>query len=94
MLGTIRAAELARFGARRESQMDISERDGWRTAREVLWLAVEITVPRRRSGPELARARQHAADRRIGSTLAMTDTFGGSGTKSVIVYPLAGSSLT
>lgn len=75
VLGTIRVAELDRFGARHESGLDGDERDGWRTAREVLRLAVEIPLPRRWSEPELARA-SRSTDRRIRSALRMTDAFG------------------
>lgn len=76
LLGTIRTAEHDRFRARREVELDASERDSWRTAREVLQLAVEIAVPRRWSAHELSRARQYSGDRRIQSALTLTDTFG------------------
>lgn len=76
LLGTIRTAELDRFRARRESELDTSQRDSWRTAREVLQLAVEIPVPRRWSTRELAGARAQTADRRIQSALTLTDKFG------------------
>jgi hypothetical protein len=50
LLATIRLGELDRFGARRESEQDGADRDGWRAAREGLRLATEITVPRRWTG--------------------------------------------
>lgn len=75
VLGTIRVAELDRFGARHEAGLDRDDRDGWRTAREVLRLAVEIPMSRRWSAPELDRASQ-SSDRRVRSALRMTDTFG------------------
>jgi tetratricopeptide (TPR) repeat protein len=75
VLGTIRVAELDRFGARHEKGLGNDERDGWRTAREVLRLAVEIPLSRRWSAPELDRA-SRSADRRVRSALRMTDTFG------------------
>ena len=75
VLGTIRVAELDRFGARHEAALDRDERDGWRTAREVLRLAVEIPLSRRWSAPELDRA-SRSTDRRVRSALRMTDTFG------------------
>lgn len=75
VLGTIRVAELDRFGARHEKGLEGDERDGWRTAREVLRLAVEIPLPRRWSVPELDRA-SRSADRRVRSALRMTGTFG------------------
>jgi hypothetical protein len=73
VLGTIRVAELDRFGARHETDSD--DRDGWRTAREVLRLAVEIPLPRRWSAPELDRA-SRSTDQRVRSALRMTDSFG------------------
>lgn len=76
VLGTIRVSELDRFRSRRESSLDVSQMDGWRTAREVLDLAAELSLPRRWSGPELARARQEVSDRRIRSALALTGKFG------------------
>lgn len=75
VLGTIRVAELDRFGARHEAGLDGDERDGWRTAREVLRLANEIPLPRRWSAPELDRA-SRSTDHRVRSALRMTDTFG------------------
>lgn len=75
VLGTIRVAELERFGARHEAGLGGEERDGWRTAREVLRLAVEIPLSRRWSAPELDRA-SRSTDRRVRSVLRMTDTFG------------------
>jgi tetratricopeptide (TPR) repeat protein len=75
LLGTIRAAELDRFGARREAELDGPERDNWRTAREVLRLATEIPLPRRWSTPELTRARG-STDPRIRTALGSTDAFG------------------
>jgi hypothetical protein len=73
VLGTIRVAELDRFGARHESDSD--DRDGWRAAREVLRRAVEIPLPRRWSTPELDRAGP-SPDPRVRSALRMTGTFG------------------
>lgn len=73
VLGTIRVAELDRFGARHETDSD--DRDGWRAAREVLRRAVEIPLPRRWSAPELDRA-SRSTDERVRSALRMTDTFG------------------
>jgi hypothetical protein len=73
VIGTIRAGELDRFGARHEADSD--DRDGWRAAREVLRRAVEIPLPRRWSGPELDRA-SRSTDPRVRSALRMTDTFG------------------
>jgi hypothetical protein len=69
VLGTIRVAELDRFGARYEAGLDGDERDGWRTAREVLPLAVEIPLSRRRSdvnlsgraGPRIVGSGPHCA---------------------------------
>lgn len=75
VFGTIRVAELDRFGARHEAGLGGDERDGWRTAREVLRLAVEIPLSRRWSEPELARANR-STDGRVRSALRMTDTFG------------------
>lgn len=75
VVGTIRVSELDRFGARHEAGLGDDERDGWRTAREVLRLAVEIPLTRRWSTPELGRASQ-STDRRVRSALRMTDTFG------------------
>ncbi|MGH3880994.1 MAG: tetratricopeptide repeat protein [Actinophytocola sp.] len=75
VLGTIRVAELDRFGARHEAGLDGDERDGWRTAREVLRSAVEIPLARRWSAAELDRAGR-STDRRVRSALRMTDAFG------------------
>lgn len=75
VVATVRVSELDRFGARHESGLGDEERDGWRTAREVLRLAVEIPVARRWSAPELDRAGR-STDRRVRSALGMTDTFG------------------
>ncbi|MGH3762479.1 tetratricopeptide repeat protein [Actinophytocola sp.] len=75
VLGTIRVAELDRFGARHEAALDGDERDGWRTTREVLRLADEIPLSRRWSEPELDRA-SRSTDRRVRSALRMTDAFG------------------
>jgi hypothetical protein len=75
IVGTIRVAELDRFGARHEAGLGDGERDGWRTAREVLRLAVEIPLTRRWSTAELDRA-GHSTDRRVRLALDMTDTFG------------------
>lgn len=75
VLGTIRVAELDRFGARHEAGLDRDDRDGWRTAREVLRLAAEIPLSRRWSAPELDRAGR-STDRRVRSALRMTDSFG------------------
>lgn len=75
VLATIRASEFDRFGARHEAGLDGNERDGWRTAREVLQRGVQITLPRRWSAPELDRA-SRSADRRVRSALRMTETFG------------------
>jgi hypothetical protein len=75
VVGTIRVSELDRFGARHEAGLGDGERDGWRTAREVLRLAVEIPLTRRWSVAELDRAGR-STDRRVRSALRMTDTFG------------------
>lgn len=75
VFGTIRVAELDKFGARHEAGLGGDERDGWRTAREVLRLAVQIPLSRRWSEPELDRA-SRSTDRRVRSALRMTDTFG------------------
>ena len=76
VLGTIRVSELDRFRSRRETFLEASQIDGWRTAREVLDLAAELSLPRQWSGPELTRARQDVNDRRIRSALALTSRFG------------------
>jgi hypothetical protein len=75
VVGTIRVSELERFGARHEVDLDDQERDGWRTAREVLRLATEIPLSRRWSTAELDRA-SRSTDQRVRSVLPMTDTFG------------------
>lgn len=75
VLGTIRVAELDKFGARHEAGLGGEERDGWRTAREVLRLAAQIKLSRRWSEPELDRA-SRSTDQRVRSALRMTDTFG------------------
>jgi hypothetical protein len=75
VMGTIRVSELERFGARHEVDLGDQERDGWRTAREVLRLAVQIPLLRRWSMAELDRA-SRSTDRRVRSALPMTDTFG------------------
>jgi hypothetical protein len=75
VVGTIRVSELDRFGARHEAGLDDGERDGWRTAREVLRLAVEISLTRRWSPAELDRAGR-STDRRVRLALGMADSFG------------------
>jgi tetratricopeptide (TPR) repeat protein len=67
---------LDRFRSRNETLLDASQMDGWRAAREVLDLATELSLPRRWSGPELARARLQVNDHRIRSALALTGDFG------------------
>nr|WP_163017267.1 tetratricopeptide repeat protein [Streptomyces chartreusis] len=76
VLGTMRVEEYRRFEAREESRLTGSDRDAWRTQREVLQAAHVIRLPRRWSEHECRRAAAHADDARIAAALHACDRFG------------------
>ncbi|WP_330358375.1 tetratricopeptide repeat protein [Streptomyces chartreusis] len=76
VLGTMRVEEYRRFEAREESRLTGSDRDAWRTQREVLQEAHVIRLPRRWSEHECRRAAAHADDARIAAALHTCDRFG------------------
>lgn len=76
VLGTMRVEEYRRFEAREESRLTGSDRDAWRTQREVLQEAEVIRLPRRWSASECRRAAAHADDVRIAAALHTCDRFG------------------
>ncbi|MGI5372699.1 hypothetical protein ACQEV2_00185 [Streptomyces sp. CA-251387] len=76
VLGTMRVEEYRRFEAREESRLTGSDRDAWRTQREVLQEADVIRLARRWSAGECERAAAHAGDARIAAALLTCDRFG------------------
>lgn len=76
VLGTMRVEEYRRFEAREESRLTGSDRDAWRTQREVLQEADVVRLSRRWSPSECRRAAAHAEDARIAAALHTCDRFG------------------
>lgn len=76
VITTMRAQEHARFIAGTGIAVGQLAGDGWRASREVLYLAAVVTVPRRWSPAELARAAAHRDDPRIAEALEHAGQFG------------------
>ncbi|MFD3708806.1 tetratricopeptide repeat protein [Streptomyces sp. NPDC058677] len=76
VLATMRVEEYRRFEAREESRLTGSDRDAWRTQREVLQEAAVIRLSRRWSAGECRRATAHIGDARIAAALHSCDRFG------------------
>lgn len=76
VLATMRTQEFRRFDAREESRLTGSDRDAWRTQRDVLQQAVVVRLARHWSVPERRRALAHRQDPRIGAALRAGERFG------------------
>ncbi|MGW6785932.1 tetratricopeptide repeat protein [Streptomyces sp. NPDC054987] len=76
VLATMRTQEFRRFDAREESRLTGSDRDAWRTQRDVLRQAEVVRLARHWSPDERARAAAHAEDPRIAAALRAGERFG------------------
>ncbi|WP_158717823.1 tetratricopeptide repeat protein [Streptomyces sp. NRRL F-2664] len=76
VLATMRTQEFRRFEAREGSRLTGSDRDAWRTQREVLGQAEVVHLARLWSPPERRRAAAHAHDPRIAAALRAGERFG------------------
>ncbi|MFE2126605.1 tetratricopeptide repeat protein [Streptomyces amritsarensis] len=76
VLATMRTQEFRRFDAREESRLTGSDRDAWRTQRDVLRQAEVVRLARHWSPEERRRAAAHGQDPRIRAALRAGDRFG------------------
>ncbi|MFD0264993.1 hypothetical protein ACFVGY_00140 [Streptomyces sp. NPDC127106] len=76
VLATLRTEEYRRFDAREKSRLTGSDRDAWRTQRDVLERAEVVRLARHWSQEELRRAAAHRQDPRISAALRAGERFG------------------
>ncbi|MGW4686383.1 hypothetical protein ACWEPM_15980 [Streptomyces sp. NPDC004244] len=76
VLATLRTEEYRRFDAREESRLTGSDRDAWRTQRDVLRRAEVVRLARQWSPEERRRAADHRQDPRINTALRAGERFG------------------
>jgi len=76
ILATMRTQEHARYDRARESTLDDVSRQAWRRGRDLLERAHEISIDRRWSAAELARAREYGNDPRIAMAVRQAGRFG------------------
>ncbi|WKV76499.1 hypothetical protein AW27_004200 [Streptomyces sp. PCS3-D2] len=76
VLATMRTQEFRRFDAREESRLTGSDRDAWRTQRDVLRQAEVVRLARHWSPEERRRAAAHGQDPRIRAALRAGERFG------------------
>ncbi|MFJ9940150.1 tetratricopeptide repeat protein [Streptomyces erythrochromogenes] len=76
VLATMRTQEYRRFDAREEGRLTGSDRDAWRTQRDVLRQAEVVRLARHWSPEERRRAAAHGHDPRIRAALRAGERFG------------------
>ncbi|MFE7099204.1 tetratricopeptide repeat protein [Streptomyces erythrochromogenes] len=76
VLATMRTQEFRRFDAREEGRLTGSDRDAWRTQRDVLRQAEVVRLARHWSPEERRRAAAHRHDPRIRAALRAGERFG------------------
>ncbi|MFF3720879.1 tetratricopeptide repeat protein [Streptomyces erythrochromogenes] len=76
VLATMRTQEFRRFDAREEGRLTGSDRDAWRTQRDVLRQAEVVRLARHWSPEERRRAAAHGHDPRIRAALRAGERFG------------------
>ncbi|MEU6296333.1 tetratricopeptide repeat protein [Streptomyces erythrochromogenes] len=76
VVATMRTQEFRRFDAREEGRLTGSDRDAWRTQRDVLRQAEVVRLARHWSPEERRRAAAHGHDPRIRAALRAGDRFG------------------
>ncbi|MFD8410183.1 hypothetical protein ACFV2Q_00155 [Streptomyces sp. NPDC059650] len=76
VLATLRTEAYRRFDAREESRLTGSDRDAWRTQRDVLRRAEVVRLARHWSPEERRRAADHRQDPRVNAALRAGERFG------------------
>ncbi|WP_051892661.1 tetratricopeptide repeat protein [Streptomyces erythrochromogenes] len=76
VVATMRTQEFRRFDAREEGRLTGSDRDAWRTQRDVLRQAEVVRLARHWSPEERRRAAAHGQDPRIRAALRAGERFG------------------